>query len=165
MNLNRKSIILLIISLIVSILLLLFFLTDNGIFLFIVFLILWLLLIAVTIKPISKFHYWLIFRKNPTQKQLKIFMLSPLIIMPFFGLFIFLNIKYPTTPLNYFLRTIAVGFPLIGIYAARKYIKKIFRFFLPYKQPGNRVVYYAHKPAKKIKQNNFDEDKKNSDVN
>ncbi len=124
MQLNKKSVLFLCILLIISVLLLIFFHTDNGLYLFAVFLILWFLLIVLTIKPLSRFQYRMIFQKSPTEKQLTQFILGGFVFTPLFILYGLLNIKYPTTPLNYFFRTVIIGFLLIGIYVIYKYIKK-----------------------------------------
>ncbi|HEC78078.1 MAG TPA: hypothetical protein ENI34_02925 [candidate division WOR-3 bacterium] len=104
--------------------LILFFLFDEGIFLFLIFLTLWIFFIAVTIKPLNRVYYWLIFGKEPTEKQLKIFIISGFVITVVGFLLLLVCIRYPTTPLGYFLRTVIFGFLLIGIYAIYKRKKK-----------------------------------------
>jgi membrane protease YdiL (CAAX protease family) len=122
--LNRKSIVFLIILLTIVVLLLFYHLTDNGIILFTVFLILWLSLISVTIKPLSRFYYKLIFRRSPTDKQLVNFLIGCFVFVLLLFVFSFLNIKYATTPLNIFLKTITTGSILIAFYYIYKQIKK-----------------------------------------
>lgn len=124
MAFSRKTITYFIVFLTGCVFLILFFLTYNDLFLAIAFLVLWLLFSALIIKPLGRFHYKFIFGTSPTDKQLITFIIGSFVFtLILFGFFL-LNIKYSTTPFNYFIRTLIFGFLLIGVFIVYKRIRK-----------------------------------------
>jgi len=104
--------------------LILLFVTKKSIFLALIFTTVFIFSVTITIKPFNKVYYWLIFGKEPTEKQLKIFIISNFVIIPLGFLFFLFCIIYSATPLRYFLRTIIFVFPIIGLYMIYKRMKQ-----------------------------------------
>lgn len=103
---------------------LLYAVTKKAIFWFLTFLPLWFLLITFTVKPLLKFQFRLLTGKSPTDDQLRKFILIIVVGLPALIIFSLLNIIYPTSPFNYFLRTVITGFAIIAIYKVYKYLRE-----------------------------------------
>lgn len=102
----------------------LYVLTKAAIFGFLGFLTCWLLFIIFTVKPVLRYQFRILTGKWPTDRQLKKFAMVITIGLPALVIFTIVHLAYPTTPINYLIRTLLIGSVLIICYYIYRYARR-----------------------------------------